>query len=616
MKIYRHFLLLITIFTYTIMLLPDAGWAQETSSINAPVIENGMTQVIEEFSNPETWVRHDLWVETEFDSDGDGELDRMHVAVTRPQQTESGDLKLPVIYETSPYYAGTARPPYDFFWDVRQELGETPPERNEGPDVQRRTQRPVISNRHITTWVPRGFVVVHSSSPGTGLSDGAPIVGGENESLAPKAVIDWLNGRAPGYDSRDGGEKVEAYWSTGSVGMTGTSYNGTLPLAAATTGVEGLNAIIPVAPNTSYYHYYRSHGLVRSPGGYIGEDIDALYDFIHSGDEAMRERNNRVVRDTEMAQGMDRVTGDYNEFWAGRDYLNQLDDLTAPVLMAHAFNDWNVMPKHSYRIYEALQEKGIPTMIYYHQGGHGGQPPLELMNKWFTRYLLGVENGIENEPRAWITRAGDERLEPTPYPDYPHPEAESVAMFLTPGAPQQGGLTTEKSDISASETLEDNFSFSGDALAQAEWTHHRLMYVTPTLSDSVHISGVPEITVSVASSKPAANLSVWLVSLPWNSSSEAEITDNIITRGWADPQNHETISESKPLVPGEFYTFSFELQPDDQIIPAGQQIGLMIFSSDKDFTLRPDPGTELTLNLEETSLSLPIVGGAGSLVFE
>lgn len=616
MKIYRHCILLLTSLAFTLVLLPDTGRAQESSTITAPVVENGMTQVIEEFSDPETWVRHDLWVETEFDSDGDGELDRMHVAVTRPQQTESGDLKLPVIYETSPYYAGTARPPYDFFWDVRQELGETSPERTEGPDVQRRTQRPVISNSHIGTWVPRGFVVVHSSSPGTGLSDGAPTVGGENESLAPKAVIDWLNGRAPGYDSRDGGEKVEAYWSTGSVGMTGTSYNGTLPLAAATTGVEGLNAIIPVAPNTSYYHYYRSHGLVRSPGGYIGEDIDVLYDFIHSGDEAMRERNNRVVRDTEMAQGMDRVTGDYNEFWAGRDYLNQLDDLTAPVLMAHAFNDWNVMPEHSYRIYEALQEKGIPTMIYYHQGGHGGQPPLDLMNKWFTRYLLGVENGIEDEPRAWITRAGDERLEPTPYPDYPHPEAESLTLFLTPGAPQQGGLTTEKSESSATETLEDNFSFPGDALAQAEWTNHRLMYVTPTLSDSLHISGIPEITVSVASSKPAANLSVWLVSLPWNSSPEAAITDNIITRGWADPQNHESISESEPLEPGKFYTFSFELQPDDQIIPAGQKIGLMIFSSDKDYTLRPDPGTEVTLDLDQTSLTLPIVGGASSLSFE
>ena len=70
--------------------------------------------------------------------------------------------------------------------------------------------------------------------------------------------------------------------------MTGTSYNGTLPLAAATTGVEGLEAIIPVAPNTSYYHYYRSNGLVRHPGGWLGEDIDFLYDFINSGDPERR----------------------------------------------------------------------------------------------------------------------------------------------------------------------------------------------------------------------------------------------------------------------------------------------------------------------------------------
>lgn len=599
-----------------LFLSSGVGYAQESVAIQVPVIKNGQTQEVPVFSDPETWIRHDLWVETEFDSDGDGKPDRMHVAVTRPQQTESGDLQLPVIYESSPYFAGTAMPPYDFFWDVRHELGETPPQRKLGPDVERRGERPVISNSQIQTWVPRGFVVVHSSSPGTGLSDGAPTVGGENESLAPKAVIDWLNGRAEGYDSREGGSEVEAFWSNGSVGMTGTSYNGTLPLAAATTGVDGLDAIIPIAPNTSYYHYYRSHGLVRSPGGYIGEDIDVLYDFIHSGDESNRERNNRVVRDTEMAQSMDRVTGDYNEFWAGRDYLNQLDSLKAPVLMAHAFNDWNVMPEHSFRIYKALKEKGVPAMIYYHQGGHGGEPPLELMNKWFTRYLWNIENGIEDEPRAWITREDDERQAPTPYPDYPNPEARNVSFYLSPGAPQHGGLSQDRLDNAGTETLVDNFSFSGSALAQAEWTEHRLMYVTPPLAEPLHISGVPEITVSLASSGPAANLSVWLVSLPWNSSEDASITDNIITRGWADPQNHQSLSESEPLEPGRFYTLRFTLQPDDQVIPAGQQVGLMIFSSDREFTLRPDPGMELTINLNGTSLTLPVVGGADGILFE
>ena len=64
--------------------------------------------------------------------------------------------------------------------------------------MTRTGKRPIISNSQIKTWVPRGYIVVHSSSPGTGLSDGAPTVGGNNESMAPKAVIDWLNGRAKG----------------------------------------------------------------------------------------------------------------------------------------------------------------------------------------------------------------------------------------------------------------------------------------------------------------------------------------------------------------------------------------------------------------------------------
>jgi X-Pro dipeptidyl-peptidase len=64
------------------------------------------------------------------------------------------------------------------------------------------------------------------------------------------------------------------------------------------------------------------------------------------------------------------------------------------------------------------------------------------------------------------------------------------------------------------------------------------------------------------------------------------------------------------LKPGAFYDLSFDLQPDDQIIPAGQRIGLMVFSSDREFTLWPPAGTKLTVDLEATSFDLPIVGGA------
>ena len=588
-------------FLFTVLLLT----AQEKA---APVFKDGEAQIIEAFNTPDQWIRHDLWVETNFDTDGDGKMDRMHVAVTRPFQTDSEGLTLPVIYVTSPYFAGVAPETEGAFWNVNHELGE----KVAGivhPEVTRKVKRPIISNSHIKKWIPRGYIVVHSSSPGTGLSQGAPTVGGQNESLAPKAVIDWLCGRVSGYTTPYGSEIVVAYWSTGKVGMTGTSYNGTLPLAAATSGVEGLEAIIPIAPNTSYYHYYRSNGLVRSPGGYLGEDIDVLYDFIHSGDESKRAFNNKTIRDTEMKNGMDRITGDYNDFWAGRDYLNQMKPMKAALLMAHGFNDWNVMPEHSYRISKRAKEMGIPTQIYYHQNGHGGPPPMKMMNRWFTRYLHGIENGVENDAKAWIVRENDSRQYPTAYTDYPNPEATPVVLYINAGTSSYGRLSLENSSSKGQETFSDNASFSATSLAQSTSSNHRLLYVSDILKEDLHISGLASITIKAASSKPAVNLSVYLVSLPWNKNKGAKITENIITRGWADLQNNSSLSKSSPLIPDKFYKMTFDLQPDDQIIKKGQQIGLMLFSSDSEYTLLPKPGTELTIDLKETMITLPIVSG-------
>jgi X-Pro dipeptidyl-peptidase len=447
-------------------------------------------------------------------------------------------------------------------------------------------------------------------------------VGGQPESLAPKAVIDWLNGRAKGYTSRAGDEEVTADWSTGKVGMTGTSYNGTIPVAAATTGVEGLEAIIPVAPNNSYFRYYRENGLVRHPGGWLGEDIDFLYDFINSGDPERRPDCNRMIRDGEMRAYQDRVTGDYNDFWATRDLLQDVDGIRAATLMAHAWNDWNVKPEHSVLVLEALKRNGVPYQAYFHQGGHGGPPPMEMMNRWFTRFLYGVENGVEHDSKSWIVREGDDRLDPTPYPDYPHPEASPATLYPTAGGMQSGGLGLDPVDGQGAETLVDNFSFTAQSLAQAEWTEHRLLYTTPELTEDVHLSGWARVTIRMAANKPAANLSVYLVSLPWVEGRRPR--GGLITRGWADPQNHASMTDGTPLnheqqvggtplTPGEFYDMTFSLQPDDQVIAAGQRIGLMILSSDKDFTLHPDPGTELTIDLDGTAIEIPVVGGEAAL---
>ena len=97
-----------------------------------PVFKDGEAQIVDGFKDEKDWIRHDLWVEAEFDSDADGRLDRMHVAVTRPKQTETEGLKLPVVYESSPYFAGTGTNDRRYFWNPRQGVDEPPPPRVEG----------------------------------------------------------------------------------------------------------------------------------------------------------------------------------------------------------------------------------------------------------------------------------------------------------------------------------------------------------------------------------------------------------------------------------------------------------------------------------------------------
>jgi X-Pro dipeptidyl-peptidase len=609
------------------------------------VFVNGMAQIVPAWRDSTAWIRHDLWVETDFDSDRDGRKDRVHVDVTRPAQTDNG-RKVPVLYGSSPYFAGTSRD--DSNWDVRQELGDQPPTRRALAAPVHQPDRRRISNALVNDWVPRGFAVVHSSATGTGLSQGCATVGDYPERAPMKFVIDWLNGRAKGFTSPTGREEVRATsWSTGKVGMIGTSYEGTLPLAAATTGVQGLEVVVPVSPNTSYYLYYRANGLVRSPGGYLGEDVDVLYDFVASGDPATRARCDTLWKTNVFAgpKGQDRATGDFNEFWKKRDLLPHVKNIKAAVLLAHGLNDYNVTPAHSVRIYDEMKKRGLPVSLYLHQGGHGGNPPADMLNRWFSHYLYGVDNGVRGEAEAWIVQ--DARAQapaakadaapagapaptsrtrvatlPTPFASFPVPGTVPVTLYPTAGGRTIASLSYTRANA-GTESFIDNVAFSGSALASSASSTNRLLYATPVFRDTVHISGTPRVTLRMAANVKAANLSVWLVMLPYDSTrSGSQSYAGSVSHGWADLQNAKSLTKGgeyaakkrgTPLTPGEYREVTFDLEPTDEFIPAGRQLAVMIMSSDREFTLWPKAGAELTIDLAKSQFVIPIVGGTAAL---
>ncbi|HEU4450119.1 MAG TPA: Xaa-Pro dipeptidyl-peptidase [Gaiellaceae bacterium] len=568
------------------------------AQVTGPVFVDGQAQPVFSTSSA-TWVRQELWVESDIDSDFDGELDRIHIDVTRVQETETIGLRVPVVMEVSPYYGGSV----DVVnWDVDHELGEPPATRPVTAPVFRDTS-PIISNSHVSTWVPRGFAVVHAEGTGTGLSEGCPTTGDPFETLGPKAVIDWLNGRAKAFTSLTGDEQAFAHWTTGKVGMIGTSYNGTLPIGVATTGVEGLEAIVPISAISSWYDYYRANGAVRAPGGFQGEDADVLAEYTYTRPDQQICRP--VIAD--IAARQDRVTGDYIPFWDARNYMNDVENVRAASLVAHGNNDWNVMTKHAAAYYEALKELGVPHQLYWHQGGHGGSPPLVRTNRWFSRYLWGHENGVENDPKAWVVREGQSSQNPTPYSEWPDPDARRAKLGFQGGAPGVGTLTGHDADP-VQETIVDNATISAATLMNAASSPHRLLFKTPPLLTPLRISGTPTVTLKMAFDRPKANLTAHLISFPGGAGN-----GTVLSRGWIDPENRSFAAVTEPVTPGRMYRLTFDLQPKDSVVAAGRRLGVMVLSSDRDYTIRPAPGTELTMDVAESTVSLPVVGGPAAL---
>jgi X-Pro dipeptidyl-peptidase len=364
---------------------------------------------------------------------------------------------------------------------------------------------------------------VLGESIGTFNSDGCPTVGDRVETLGTKAVIDWLNGRARGFDAA--GKEVEADWTTGAVGMTGVSYNGTLPNQVATTGVEGLETIIPVSAISSWYDYYRANGLVVAPhsetqgvgdNGFLGEDTDVLASFI--GGSRMDDRCAGTIPFLVSAQ--DRVTGDWSPFWEARDYLGKVDRIRASVFVVHGLNDWNVKTKAFAEWWYRLDRRDIPRKIWLHNGGHGGPggPGVAAYkvaeNRWFDHWLFGVENGIMSEPRATIQREdGSYSNEP----DWPAPGTSSATLRLAarnatdPGelaSSSSGGSWTQSFVDRGREFDTDDVLIQGPDAARSD----RLVYRSRSLGRDVRISGTPEVSLRMSiDNRNAANLTAVLV---------------------------------------------------------------------------------------------------------
>jgi len=582
------------------------------------VVKDGVTQPI--FSLDDAIVET-LMVETAVDSDQDGLRDRIRIHISRPGETAGDGIDVPVVFEHSPYRGGFGNAmnhSVDFDVMPQEFLRPRSAQRGGTPARAALAARADLPGGLDNRYVPRGYAVILGEGIGSAGSDGCPTIGDSDEAISTRAVIDWLNGRARAFDAT--GAPVRADWTTGAVGMTGVSYDGTLPNMVATTGVPGLRTIVPVSAISSWYDYYRANGLVVAPhsetqgagdNAYLGEDTDVLAHFT-AGDERIAGRCAHVLQ--RLAEQQDRTTGDDSPFWRARDYLRLAGRVRASVFVVHGLNDWNVKTKAFAAWWDRLR---VPRKLWLHDGGHGppgGEEYAVAVDRWLDHWLFDVENGILDEPRARVQRPDGAYEE---YADWPVPGTRDAGVGLAAAdATSPGTLVTRRPPrgprprqrfVDRGRELDTD-----DVLIQAPDapSANRLAYLSPALPAAVHLSGTPAVTLRASvDNRYAANLTAVLVDY---GPAEPPV---MITRGWLDVQNRSGAGRTTPIQQGREYDFAFDLQPDDYVVPAGHRIGLVVISTDHDYTMRPLPGTELTVFPDRSELTLPVVGGRRALGF-
>ncbi|MRN05834.1 Xaa-Pro dipeptidyl-peptidase [Lactobacillus sp. 0.1XD8-4] len=636
------------------------AWTYQLPPEQKPLYFNGKPLAC---FDPAKFIREVVYIETDMDTDFDGKADLVKAEIMRPLESDHG-LKVPAVFTASPYNQGTndewgekathnvniplthkstnyhapAEEKFPTTFSYQQVTGQA----HHATETFSTTPAYTLNNYLAV----RGYAIVYAAGIGTKDSDGLQTCGSPEQTNSMKAVVEWLHGDRHAFTDRNSGTEIQANWCNGKVAMTGRSYLGTLATAVATTGVAGLEAIISEAAISSWYDYYRENGLVRAPGGFQGEDADVLADETFS--RTKRPADYRRIEKTntkyinKMQAAMDRKSGNYNAFWDNRNYRHDFANIKAAVMMVHGLNDTNVRPSNVKALYDSLQKLPVTSKIILHQGQHiyinafRSLDFSDMVNLWLANKLWGQENYADvtlpkvlvqdnSNPETWNTyrqwtagkkheyQFNDQRLTAIQglgiqsFSDY-QPEEKYLKWCQNPHE-------------WAKALIKDNGQFS------------RHFVSVPTETDII-LRGTPTVTLKVASSKNYGMISARLVDFGngkrlttspvlfnrnglelgyhWKTDDLREFklqksstTDKIIASGHINLQNRHTPAQVDNLTANQFVTVKFNLQPIFHRLVAGHQLGLIIYSTDYEYTLRGNERIEYQLDLAGCHLNIP-----------
>lgn len=649
----------------------------ESKKIPEVLVFDGKLQPIFSYSE---FLLEKVYVETSLDTDGDGKRDLIEVFIRRPKETLKG-MKVPAIYVANPYMMSCNEEIYNNMHSVDKNLKKFCEKKIRYEDIkvkeckskyycenervskgEAKTSLAQDENLDcITEWYKyfnsRGIASVFSAGLGTKGSEGINCTGSKEEKEWAIAVIEWLNGKRKAYTNLTDNIEIKAEWCSGKVAMCGKSYLGTLSIAAATTGVEGLRTIIPEAAISNWYNYYRVNGVVGAPLEWQGDDADLLTNYCRSreySDDNIELKKRYKESISQMIEEEARENGNYNSFWDERNYLKDIKNIKASVFIVHGLNDWNVKTTHCKLLWDKLKKYNIPSKIILHQGDHiyiqnlKGFDFNDIMNRWLSYWLYDIQNDVMKVVPDVMVQSNLDSLVWEKSQNWPSKDYED-RVFGVDGERLVDNLkikSLEKNDKRIGKFIDDidtsgfireikNYEEWRDRLVLGEREKHRVIYKSEVLEEDTTISGDVKIEFSASSNRDRGILSAMLVeigerrrlsvkqvvteerkiSLGRNAGTMDEVDfvleENpskykVITRGHINIQNRKSSYYKSRVVPKSFHRYSFEMVPTQYTLKKGSRLGLIIYGSDVEITQRPFHKTVYFLDEGSVKLHLKI----------
>jgi predicted acyl esterase len=437
-----------------------------------------------------------------------------------------------------------------------------------------------------------GFAVLGVNMPGSGCSSGVNDLADVNEwGPAGAQVVDWAAGQK---------------WSTGHVGMFGSSQTGITQLGVASFRPRGLDAITPFHVATDYYRD------VIYPGGVYNTKFTQFYAKhlveidaqtaqarIKNGDKTcaknFREhvplnRRYSIVR-TSAANPF------YDSYWQATP-SERLSRIDVPILGCQSWQDGLVSSRAMELYYDTFSPK--TTWFVGMNGAHGScefSYPLGLLVKFFEHYVAGVGNDWQQTPHITILHDVTGGVTSAPSPAW-ITSYDSWSKLLKPVTLYfRGDGSLAAAPVSRRSASQS--SFTGPAPAQSgRWVKRpapgtSVSYTTPPLTHDADFFG-------------PASVNLWLSSTVTDTSIEVIISEvrpdgreQYVQAGWLNladralapagsgpldssairPYHPDTQADHRFLTPGQPVYARVEIIPFEHVFRAGSSIRITIDSA-------------------------------------